>query len=583
MQQIPHVGLTCSDCQMKELIMFTKFSDIKYVRPDMKAAEQAVYDFIEKLEKAASYAEARKLFIEYDKATENVSTMYTVASIRNTIDTRDKFYDAEMNFFYEEFPKLQLVAKKANEALIASPFKTDFENDFGADMIKSIDAGIRLADESVVADRVEESKLTQEYSKITAACTAEFNGESCNFYGLLKHMQSPDRKIRKAAFEAWADLYKSVSDKLDAIYIRLCDIRRGMAQKLGFKNYVDMAYLANGHYYYGADEVSSFRKQVVDEVVPAVSKLYREQKERLGIDKLHYYDEQLVFPEGNAAPTGDMRYLVDCAQKMYRELSKETGEFFDFMVEHELFDLETKPGKHMGGYCTFIEGCGAPFIFSNFNGTSADVDVLTHEAGHAFQAYSAAKNVTVSSQIWSTSEVSEIHSMSMEHFAYPWMEMFFGENADKYRYAHLSETLKTIPYLCLVDHFQHEVFANNFDAKGLRACWRRLEKIYMPWRDYDGNEFLEEGGFWMQKQHIFMYPFYYVDYALAQMGAFEYFTRAKSDKAGAWEDYYALCRAGGSKSYFELLKTGGLSNPFEKGSVKKAISGVLEELEKNKF
>lgn len=563
--------------------MFTKFSDIKYVRPDMKAAEQAVYDFIEKLEKAASYAEARKLFIEYDKATENVSTMYTVASIRNTIDTRDKFYDAEMNFFYEEFPKLQLVAKKANEALIASPFKTDFENDFGADMIKSIDAGIRLADESVVADRVEESKLTQEYSKITAACTAEFNGESCNFYGLLKHMQSPDRKIRKAAFEAWADLYKSVSDKLDAIYIRLCDIRRGMAQKLGFKNYVDMAYLANGHYYYGADEVSSFRKQVVDEVVPAVSKLYREQKERLGIDKLHYYDEQLVFPEGNAAPTGDMRYLVDCAQKMYRELSKETGEFFDFMVEHELFDLETKPGKHMGGYCTFIEGCGAPFIFSNFNGTSADVDVLTHEAGHAFQAYSAAKNVTVSSQIWSTSEVSEIHSMSMEHFAYPWMEMFFGENADKYRYAHLSETLKTIPYLCLVDHFQHEVFANNFDAKGLRACWRRLEKIYMPWRDYDGNEFLEEGGFWMQKQHIFMYPFYYVDYALAQMGAFEYFTRAKSDKAGAWEDYYALCRAGGSKSYFELLKTGGLSNPFEKGSVKKAISGVLEELEKNKF
>ena len=563
--------------------MLTKFSEIKYTRPDMKAAEQSVYDFISGLEKAKSYEEARKLLIEYDKATDEVSAMYTVASIRNTADTRDEFYDGEMNFFYEEFPKFQLVAKKANEALLASPFKADFGREFGADMLKNFEAEIRLADESIVNDRVEESKLTQEYAKLTAGCTVEFNGEDCNFYGLLKYMQSTDRAVRKAAFEAWADLYKSVSDKLDAIYIRLCNIRRGMAQKLGFKNYVEMSYLANGHYYYGADEVAAFRKQVAEEVVPAVSKLYEQQKKRIKIDKLHYYDEQLVFPEGNAAPVGDMRYMVDSARKMYRELSAETGEFFDFMCEHELFDLETRAGKHMGGYCTFISGYNAPFIFSNFNGTSADVDVLTHEAGHAFQAYSTAKNVTLSSQLWSTSEISEIHSMSMEHFAYPWMDLFFGENADKYRYAHLSDALKTVPYLCLVDHFQQEVFSHDYDAKGLRECWRRLEKIYMPWRDYDGNGFLEEGGFWMQKQHIFMYPFYYVDYALAQMGAFEYFTRAKADKAGAWKDYYALCRAGGSKSYFELLKLGGLSNPFEKGSVKKAISGVVAELEKNKL
>lgn len=565
------------------LVMFTKFSEIQYFRPDPKRAEEAVYKFIEGLKAAKNYGEARACYVEYDKSGEEFSTMYTVASIRNTIDTRDEFYDAEMNFFYEELPKLQLVSKKANEALLSSPFKADFEKEFGTDLTHAIEAGIRLADEKIIEDQIEESKLTQEYSKITAACTTVFRGEDCNFYGLLKHMQSTDRAERKEAFTAWAQLYKSVSDKLDGIYLRLCEIRRSMAQKLGFKNYVEMANLANGHYYYGADEVAAFRKQVVEEVVPAVCKLYDEQKSRIGVDKLRFYDEQLVFPEGNAAPIGDMRYLVDCARKMYGELSKETGEFFDFMTEHELFDLETKAGKHMGGYCTFIDAYKAPFIFSNFNGTSADVDVLTHEAGHAFQAYSSAKNLELSSQIWSTSEISEIHSMSMEHFAYPWMEMFFGDKADKYRYAHLSEAIKCIPYLCLVDHFQHEVFANNFDAKGLRACWRRLEKIYMPWRDYDGGEFLEEGGFWMQKQHIFMYPFYYVDYALAQMGAFEYFTRAKTDRTGAWKDYYALCCAGGSKSYFELLKLGGLSNPFEKGSVKRAIKGVLAELDKKSF
>lgn len=555
-----------------------KFSEIKYERPDLEKAKESAFAYIAAFKAAKTYEEARAIYVAHAKENEALETMYTVASIRNTIDTNDKFYEAEMNFFYEELPKLQVVGRQENEAELASPFKADFEREFGGDMIKRTEATLKLVDESIIPEQVEEAKLGQEYSKITAACTTQFRGGQCNFYGLLKHMQSTDREERREAFVAWSKLYESVADKLDDIYLRLVALRRTMAEKLGFNSYVDMAYLANGHYYYGAEEVAKFRKQVVDVIVPAAAELYERQRERIGVDKLRYYDEQLIYPEGNATPVGDMKYLVDGARQMYRELSPETGEFFDFMIEHELFDLETRPGKHMGGYCTFIPQYGAPFIFSNFNGTSADVDVLTHEAGHAFQAYTAAKYVTLPSQIWSTSEISEIHSMSMEHFAYPWMDKFFGGNADKYRYAHLSEAVKVVPYLCLVDHFQHEVFANNFDAKGLRACWRRLEKIYLPWRDYDGVEFLEEGGFWMQKQHIFLYPFYYVDYALAQLGAFEYYTRSKRDRAAAWKDYYNLCKAGGSKSYFELLKTGNLSNPFEDGSVKRAVEGVLEEL-----
>ncbi len=555
-----------------------KFKDIKYERPDFGKAKDSIYAFIEAFKKAETYEDARALYMAYEKESEHINTMYTVASIRNTIDTADKFYEEEMNYFYEESPKLELAGKAADELFLSSPFKNDFANEFGADFIKKIEAGVKLSDEAIIGDKVEEAKLGQEYSKLVASCKTEFMGAECNFYGLLKHMQAVDRSERRAAFISWADLYEGVSDKLDEIYLRLIKLRKNMAAKLGFSGYADMAYLSNGHFYYGADEIAAFRKQVVDAVVPAVSRLYDEQRKRLGLDKLRYYDEQLIYPEGNATPIGDMRYLVDSAKLMYHELSEETGEFFDFMTEHELFDLESRTGKHMGGYCTFLSEYKAPFIFSNFNGTSADVDVLTHEAGHAFQAYTAAKNVPLSSQIWSTNEVSEIHSMSMEHFTYPWMDKFFGGKADKYRYAHLSEAIKVVPYLCLVDHFQHEVYANSFDAKGLRKCWKELEKIYMPWRDYDGNFFLEEGGFWMQKQHIFLYPFYYVDYALAQLGAFEYYTRSKTDRAAAWEDYYRLCKAGGSKSYFELLKVGNLHSPFEEGAVERAIKGVLEEL-----
>lgn len=557
-----------------------KFSEIKYERPDLQKVKDGMLAYMEAFKSAQTYGDARALFLAHEKELENIHAMYTVAYIRNTMDTEDKFYEGEMNFFYERMPELELVQREENELLLASPFKADFEREFGSDMIKSIEAGIRLADERIIPDDVEESKLCQEYSKTVAACKTEFDGEECNFYGLLKHMESPDRDVRKRAYVAWAQLYESVSDKLDGIFLRLVEIRKNKAKKLGFGSFTEMAYLANGHFYYGADDVAAFRKQVITAVVPAVKKLYDEQRMRLGVDRLHYYDEPLVFPDGNARPVGDMRDMVESARLMYREMSEETGEFFDFMIKYGLFDLETRNGKHMGGYCTFIDGYKAPFIFSNFNGTSADVDVLTHEAGHAFQAYTASKNVPLSSQIWSTSEVSEIHSMTMELFAYPWMEKFFGENADKYRYAHLSEAVKVIPYMCLVDHFQHEVYSHDFDAAGLRECWRRLERLYMPWRDYDGVAFLENGGFWMQKQHIFLFPFYYIDYALAQMCAFGYFTRAKTDRDGAWKDYLALCKAGGSKDYFSLLETGGLSSPFADGAVARAVAGVLKELEK---
>lgn len=554
------------------------FQELPYSRPDCEKMTQQIREDMSSFARAKSYDEARALFFNRERIIDSFSKMSTIARIRNTTDTRDEFYKKEMEFFYEEEPKLELLLKDANRLLLDSPFRANFEREFGEDFMKGIEASLKLSDDSVLNEKIEESKLCQAYSSLTAESTAPFQGEECNFYKLLKGMLSPKREIRKEAFLAWAGLYEKISLKLDEIYDQLVRIRKNMAKKLGFKSYVDMAYLINGHYYYGAEEIASFRKQVVDVVVPVANELFQRQSDRLNVHPLRYYDEQLCFPEGNATPIGDRDFLVDCAQKMYRELSPQTGEFFDFMVSHQLFDLDSRTGKRLGGYCTFIPELKMPFIFANFNGSSADVDVLTHEAGHAFQAYTAAKYVPLSSLIWSTNEISEIHSMSMEHFAYPYMDKFFGENASKYRFAHLSDTVKSLPYLCLVDHFQHEIFAHDYSARERRQCWKQLEQIYLPWRNYDGCAFLEEGGFWMQKQHIFLSPFYYVDYALAQMGAFEYYARMKKDPKAAWEDYFRLCKTGGSKSYFELLKIGNLSNPFAEGSVAKIISPIAQEL-----
>lgn len=556
-----------------------KFAELQYVRPDMEKIFARVSGDIAVLKGAKNYEEFRNAYMDYVEADTELETSKTVAHIRNTINLLDEFYEAEMVYFNSQMPKYEILKKEMGEVIVASPFKAEMEKEFGAILIQNMEAQKQLSDESIVDDQVKEAELVSRFMKTQAAATVEFKGEQIGNYGLLKIMQSTDRAERKEAFEAWAKLYEGIAPPLEEVYDGLVKVRAGMAKKLGFKSFIPMGYLRRRRFDYTEKELEVFRKQVREVVVPAAAKLYERQKEALGIDTLYYYDESIASPSGNPVPIGDKEYLVGEAQKMYRELSRESGEFFDFMMEYELFDLDSKHGKRAGGYCTTLPQYHAPFIFSNFNGTDADVNVLTHEAGHAFAGFTAAKYQKTPELCHSTSEINEIHSMSMEFWTYPWMENFFGDKAEEYRREHLADALMKIPYMLCVDEYQHKVFENpEMTTMERRAVWSGLEKIYMPWRNYAGNEFLESGAFWIKQQHIFLYPFYYVDYAMAQMGAFEFYTKMKEDRKAAWADYYKLCAAGGSMGYFDLLKYSGLHKVLEDGSVKIILKGVFEEL-----
>jgi len=557
-----------------------QFSKITYKRPDMGAFKKTAKQLLKKLKSAASYDEARAAYLASQEASGHIMTSYVVAHIRNTLDTTDKYYDGEMKFFNRAIAMLMPLSKQMTDALLATPYRKQFEEEFGRQLFSLAEMERKTQSKKVIPDLIRQGNIENAYKKTAAACKTTFRGEEVNFYGLLKHMESSDREERKEAYLAWAKLYEDVSEKLDKQFDQLVRLRIRMAKKLGLPDFTTLGYLNMHRADYGPAEVEKFREQVKTVIVPAVAKLREAQAKRLGVDKLKYYDETCIFPDGNADPIGGQDVLVPVAQKMYRDISPETGEFFDFMCEYGLFDLETRPGKHIGGYCTYMPDFKAPFIFSNFNGTSADVNVLTHEAGHAFAGFTAMRSQPLMDYMSSTSEVNEIHSMTMEHFAYPYLKEFFGEDkVGKAKFAHLSGALSTIPYLVSVDEFQHRVYAKpDMTAKERRAVWHEIERTYLPWRDYDGVPFLEEGGFWMQKQHIFLYPFYYVDYALAQVCAFAFYGRMKQDQKSAWGSYLALCQAGGSKGYFELLKLAGLDVPFEDGAVEKAVRHVIEEL-----
>lgn len=485
-----------------------KFSELPYTRPDIAAAVEEYKRYSEAFKAAKAFEEAKKVFLDAEKLDTHLSTIASLCSIRNTMNTTDEFYEAEMAYLNENLPNLIPAEKAMKEDIVNGPFRADFEKEYGAHFIAVLENDLKTQDERIIPELVKESELSVEYSKAAASCKVDFRGETCNFYGLLKHMESTDREERKEAFEKWANLYEGVSDKLDELYDKLIEVRVEMAKKLGYDNYTELAYRNMGRLDYTPEHVEKFREQIRTVITPAVDRMRKAQAKRLGLDSVKYYDESLTFAGGNADPIGGKDYMVGQATEMYGALSPETKEFFDFMTKYELFDLETRPGKHLGGYCTSLPEYKAPFIFSNFNGTSADVDVLTHEAGHAFQAYLGERLIPIGVLQGSTSEVCEIHSMSMEFFTYPWMDKFFGDRADEYRYAHLCDALAVIPYMACVDEFQHEVYKNpKMTAKERRGVWRSIEKKYMPWRDYDGNAFLENGGFWMQKQHIFLYPF----------------------------------------------------------------------------
>lgn len=555
-----------------------KFQDYVYQRPDMEQLEAKFNELLEQFQNASTLNEQDQAMKAINQLRSDYDTMMNLTYIRHTVDTNDEFYKAEQDFFDESYPKFQGFVTKYYQALIQSKFRKELEDKWGKQLFDIAELSIKTYSPEVVEDLQQENKLVSEYVKLIASAKIPFEGEERTLAQLIPFQQSTDRDTRKRAMEARFGFLKENEEKLDDLYDQLVRIRTRIARKLGFRNFVELGYARMMRTDYNAEMVANFRKQVLEHIVPVATKLRERQRERIGVDVLRYYDEGFEFKSGNPTPKGSPEWIMENGKTMYAELSPETNEFFTFMIENNLMDLVAKKGKAGGGYCTYIANYQAPFIFSNFNGTSGDIDVLTHEAGHAFQVYSS-RGYQVPEYHWPTYEACEIHSMSMEFFAWPWMELFFKEDTEKYKFAHLSGSLLFIPYGVAVDEFQHFVYEHPEATPAERKqAWREIEKKYLPHRNYEGNDFLERGGFWQQQGHIYKTPFYYIDYTLAQVCAFQFWKRANDNREAAWGDYVHLCKLGGSKSFVELVKEANLISPFEDGCVASVIGEIEQYL-----
>lgn len=558
--------------------MVTKFKDFEYKRPDLDALTASVNKVLEAFDKSESVEDEKQAIYDYNDLMSKYYSMHTLASIRASIDTNDKFYDEERNFYDEFGPNVSELENKFQKRLAESKYRNDLEQEFGYQLFALTDNAVKEFDPSIMDLMKEENRLTTEYSKLLASAQIDFDGKKLSLTEFGKYMIDSDRDVRKNASLAVQGFMGENLDRIDTIYDNLVKVRDKMAKQLGLKDFVELGYIRMNRIGYDRKMVENFRNQIKEHVVPIVSDLKRRQKERIGVDSLKSYDSAFEFNNGNPTPKGSTKEIMDKGAKMYKELSPETDAFYTFMTERDLFDVEAKKGKEGGGYCTYINDHKAPFIFSNFNGTQGDVEVLTHEAGHAFQVYSS-RDVIVPEYIWPTYEAAEIHSMSMEFFTYPWMELFFEEDTDKFKFSHVSGALEFLPYGVAIDEFQHVVYENpELTPEERRNEWKKIEQKYLPETDYDGIEPLIHGSLWHRQGHVFASPFYYIDYTLAQVCALQFWKRANEDFESAWNDYLTICKLGGSLPFGEIVKTANLLSPFEDGTLESIVSHVKDFL-----
>ena len=560
-----------------------KFKDLTFPKPDLRSYEDMNEDFIKRIQDARDGGDVLEIIFEHSELSHKADDLLEVSFIRQSMDTTDEEIAEVRRWVYENTPLFNKAKVGFNEAVYNSPYRGYIEEKLGPMFFTKMDLDKKVFCEENILLNQRESELADQYQKLMATCQVEINGQMRNFLTLQKDFADEDREVRKQAFKHFSGFMAEHEKEMEEIWDELVKVRTQIGKNLGYDNYLPVAYLRRGRLDYGPEEVANFRKQVLEEIVPFCTKLYEAQAKRLGLDTIMAYDEGIIFPDGNAKPAGDKDYMMFSVVEMMQDLSPETNEFIDFMLEHELMDCEMRPGKAAREYSTIIFSKKAPFIFGFFDGSAKSVKNLVGELGHAFATYRSSRKQPIDAYYSSSADIMEIHVMSMTQFSNRYAEDFFEEDADKYQFYNLQDLMTFIPFGVAVDEFQHICYENpELTPEERNNEWRKLEEKYMPWRKYDeDDDFMQRGGYWFHKPHIFLYPLYYIEYCLATVNSMEMYKKYIARPGTAWQEYLELADMGGSKGYLQTLAKANLTPAFRDGAVAKATSyvkGVLEGL-----
>lgn len=553
------------------------FNDMPYRRVTFEEIEARYQALFERIRTLRGREDCLPAMEAYYRLLDDMTPM-DLCYVRHDMDLNEAFYAGEQRYYDEIGPRIGDLSNQLEGLLLNSPYSACFEELMGSFAFDLMRCSRESRDSRLIPLEQQENTLSGRYSVVTANAKAEYEGAVVSRSSLAAKQQSPDRETRRRASAAVAASWAEQREELEELFHALVQNRDKQAKLLGYPNYVKLAYLRMDRIGYTSEDVSRFREQVKESLVPVAAAIHEQRKKRLGLEHLYSFDSPLNFPNGNPVPLGDTEFCLESTREMFRKLSPETGEFIDFLMDNGLYDVKPRDGKRSGGYCMYLSAYRAPFIFANFDGTHENAYIMSHEGGHAFYAY-LKREEKIRERCGYTSEMAETHAMAMEFFVAPYMELFFGSRAEDYRRMHLESAVSRIIYQCQQDEFQQIIYEHPELSKEERnGVWEKLEQSYFPFREYTEEEKQRIGRRWQCIPHLYHWPFYAIDYGLAQVCALEYARWMDEDKDGAWQSYLRFCRASGNLNFPEALKAAGLESPFEEGCLTHLVDWLQKRL-----
>ena len=513
---------------------------------------------------------------------ELVTEAAALAMIAYTIDTSDPEKEADhLRFSTEILPKMEERSVELAKRLVESGYRTpDLET-----ALARFRTSIEIFREANVPIFSELEELSARYQRITGSMTVEWEGQERPLPQLQPYLKSPDRAVRERAFRAAASPYADKRDELAGLFDRMYELRQRAARNAGFANFRDYIFPAKYRFDYSPADCERFHDAIEATVAPAVERLLAVRRRRLSLDVLRPWDLAVdPYRKMPLRPFSTTEEFVGRAHSVFERVDPMLGSEFQTMIDERLLDLDSRKGKAPGGYCETLHHRGRPFIFMNAVGLVDDVMTLLHEAGHAFHAFASHEQPL----IWQRhpgSEAAELASMSMEllagaHLSQP-VGYFTPEDHRSAWLEHLEDILLSLVHIASVDAFQTWVYTSGEggDAAARDAAWLRIRQRFERGVDWTGLD-RERVARWYRQLHIFMYPFYYIEYGIAQIGALQVWRNSRRDQAGAVARYREALALGAVRGLPEIYRAAGAELTFDAAKIGDLVRLVEAEIER---
>ena len=502
--------------------------------------------------------------------------------IRMTCDTSNEELLRDFQYFATEIePKIAPIANELNKKFIECPFTAQLDKDKYFVFIRGIKRALELFREENVPLLTEIQVTQQKYQAITGAMTVTLDGREYTLEQASVFLKDPDRSKRQQAWEAITARRLQDKDQLDDLFNQLLQLRHRVALNAGFENFRDYMFQALGRFDYTPHDCYKFHAAIEREIVPILKQQAEIRQKALGVDALRPWDMDVdISGKPALKPFNTGQELIDKSINCFDSLDPYIGERLKIMRENGLFDVESRKGKAPGGYNYPLAETGAPFIFMNSANTFRDLTTMVHEGGHAVHTFITA-DLELNDFKHLPSEVAELASMSMELISMDKWEVFFSNDEDLKRAKkdQLRDVLKTLPWVAVVDQFQHWIYTNpKHTTEERKTAWK---EIFAPF----GNNFANWSGYeealenlWQKQLHIFEVPFYYIEYAIAQLGAIAVWKNYKENPEEALKKYLEALKLGYTKTIKEIYKTAGIKFDFSSEYVRELAKFIKKEL-----